>query len=80
VEEERRGVLNGVQNGINSAMNTVKFVLVIVLPEMETFGWLIILSFSFICFGAVSFFSYAFKNRKSETEKLPETNIAVENE
>jgi hypothetical protein len=44
-------------------MNTIKFVLVIVLPEAETFGWLIILSFAFICFGAISFSSYAFKNR-----------------
>jgi hypothetical protein len=52
-------------------MNTIKFVLVIVLPEAETFGWLIILSFAFICFGAISFSSYAFKNRgkKSGTKQ-----------
>jgi hypothetical protein len=55
-------------------MNTVKFILVIVLPEMETYGWLIIVSFAFICFGATSFTSYAVKNRKRKSENVPETN------
>ena len=32
------GVIGGVQNAINSAMDTIKFVLVIVLPQTETFG------------------------------------------
>ena len=41
VLEEHRGIIGGVQNGMNSAMDTIKFVLVIVLPEQETFGWLI---------------------------------------
>ena len=59
-------------------MNCLKFVLVIALPEMETFGWLIIVSFAFICFGAISFSSYAFKNRKRKPERFPETNDGVE--
>ncbi len=70
VEEEHRGILNGVQNGLNSAMNTIKFILVIVLPEAETFGWLIIItSFAFICFGALSYGSYVCKNRESKKPK-----------
>ena len=63
VEEEHRGVIGGVQNGINSAMDTIKFILVIVLPEQETFGWLIIASYGFVCIGAVFYASYAVKHR-----------------
>lgn len=44
-------------------MNTIKFVLVIVLPEIGTFGWLIIASFSFVVVGAIFYNSYAFVNR-----------------
>jgi iron-regulated transporter 1 len=62
------------QNGLNSAMNTIKFVLVIILPEAETFGWLVITSFAFICFGAVSFAVYAAKNRS----KTPENNLGYQ--
>ena len=49
-------------------MNTIKFLLVIVLPEAETFGWLIIVSFAFICFGAVFYTSYVVKNREKPTD------------
>ena len=49
-------------------MNTIKFLLVIVLPEAETFGWLIIVSFAFICFGAVFYTSYVVKNREKPAD------------
>ena len=41
VAEEHRGIIGGVQNSMNSAMDTIKFVLVIVLPKNKTFGWLV---------------------------------------
>lgn len=71
VKEEHRGVIGGVQNGLNQVMNTIKFVLVIILPEQETFGWLIIASFTFVTFGALSYTSYAVKkeNRLSKSQQ-----------
>ena len=40
------GSICGVQNGLQSAMDLLKFVLVITLPNANTFGILIILSFT----------------------------------
>ena len=57
-----RGSLNGVQGSLNSAMDMVKFVLVIALPDPETFGWLILVSFASICCGAISFGVFASRN------------------
>jgi len=31
------------------------------MPETETFGWLIILSFLFVCFGALFYICYSAK-------------------
>jgi len=39
------GSLSGVQNGLQSAMDLLKFILVISLPGANTFGILIILSY-----------------------------------
>ena len=64
VKEEHRGVIGGVQDSLNSAMNTIKFVLVIVLPQIETFGWLIMASFSFVCTGTVFYTTYAVYYRR----------------
>lgn len=73
VPEEHRGTIGGVQNGINSAMDTIKFILVIVLPEQETFGWLILASFASICIGAISYTTYAIKLNNSKTIENPAT-------
>ena len=59
VIEEHRGIIGGVQNGMNSAMDTIKFGLIVVLPEDETFGWLVMTSFIFVCFGGISYICYA---------------------
>ena len=58
VSEEHRGTIGGVQNGLNNAMNTIKFCLVIALPEHETFGWLILASYLSICTGALFYYTY----------------------
>ena len=71
VAEEHRGIIGGIQNGMNSAMDTIKFVLVIVLPENETFGWLVIASFVFMCIGAMFYTYYAiFQHEKIKSEQL----------
>ena len=68
VQEEHRGVIGGVQNALNSAMDTIKFVLVIILPEAATFGWLIIASYASICVGALFYASYAIKHPSKKQE------------
>ena len=45
LEDHNRGSICGVQTGLQSFMDLVKFVLVIVLPHPDKFGFLIILSF-----------------------------------
>ena len=81
VLEEHRGIIGGVQNGINSAMDTIKFILVIVLPEQETFGWLITASFTFVCFGAISYIYYAvFQHGATEEQQNPKTKYQSTNE
>lgn len=59
VREKERGIVNGVQNSINMLMDVLKFTLVIILPYIETFGYLIVLSFIFICFASVFFSIYS---------------------
>merc|ERR1711974_523579 len=44
VEEEVRGVVNGVQESLNNSLDLAKCILVILLPAEETFGLLIIAS------------------------------------
>ena len=74
VPEEHRGTICGVQNGSYSALDTIKFILVIALPENETFGWLILASFASICIGAIFYASYAVKlTRNEKTPQNPTT-------
>ena len=51
VAEEKRGVINGVQDSLNNSLDLLKCVLVIILPDMETFALLIFLSFVSINIG-----------------------------
>jgi len=55
VAVKERGIVNGVQSSLNKLMDVLKFVLVIAFPHIETFGYLIILSFTFICLGWLSY-------------------------
>ena len=71
VIEEHRGIIGGVQNGLNSAMDTIKFALVVILPEKETFGWLIIASNVVVSFGGISYTYYALlKHDKVNQRKI----------
>ncbi len=53
VEENQRGIVNGVQESLNKIMELTKFGLVILFPSPETFGYLIILSWIFVVIGLV---------------------------
>ena len=64
VQPQIRGVIGGVQNSLQSVMDLVKYVFVLVLPLENTFGILILLSYSFVSTGALFMLSYAFKKRK----------------
>lgn len=46
VNENERGVVGGVQNSINQLMDLIKFTLVIVLPDVSYYGYLVIGSVS----------------------------------
>ena len=63
VEEDVRGVVNGVQDSINNSLDLVKCVLVILLPAEETFGLLIIASFVSISFGWLMYALYSRSQR-----------------
>ena len=51
MEEERRGVINGVQESLNSSLDLLKCALVITLPGYSAFGHLVLLSFASISLG-----------------------------
>ena len=105
VEENRRGVINGVQDSINnwyvdltmstkifptipkilllesteptkislfvyyiSSLDTLKSLLVIFMPNVEQFGILIILSFTSVTCGAISYTTYVLTKKKREAK------------
>ncbi|KAK7109676.1 ferroportin-like [Littorina saxatilis] len=63
VAEGERGIVNGVQSSLNKLMDVLKFVLVVAVPHVQTFGYLVIVSFIFICLGWLSYAIFLRKNR-----------------
>ncbi|XP_033762325.1 solute carrier family 40 member 1-like isoform X2 [Pecten maximus] len=59
VVERERGIVNGVQSSLNQCADMLKFLMVIVAPEPEVFGILVLISFSFICIGWVFYAKYS---------------------
>ena len=57
VGERERGVVSGVQHSLNMLMDMIKFALVIGVPSIAHFGYLVIASFCFI-WVACALFSY----------------------
>lgn len=72
VQELERGAFCGMQRALECFMDMLHFILVIILPSAETFGFLIILSFVFICVGAVLYYAFSFRERGHlfHTEKV----------
>ena len=63
VEEEHRGVVNGVQDSLNNSLDLLKCVLVILLPGADEFGYLIILSYISISTGWILYAGFSRKQR-----------------
>ena len=63
VEEERRGVINGVQDSLNNSMDLLKCILVILLPDAKDFGCLIILSYISISSGWLLYAAFSRQQR-----------------
>merc|ERR1719234_2481638 len=63
VEEEVRGVVNGVQESLNNSLDLTKCILVILLPAEETFGLLIIASFTSVSLGWLLYALYSRQQR-----------------
>ena len=80
VEEKHRGTLGGVQGGLNSFMDTIKFALVIGLPDPEVFGFLILASYAFVIMANVFYASYAVKNWRDSSEDDPGTTTSLAGE
>ncbi|XP_072541569.1 solute carrier family 40 member 1 [Salminus brasiliensis] len=65
VAEAERGVINGVQNSMNYLLDLLHFVMVILAPNQEAFGLLVIISVSFVAMGHMMYFRFAFKSLRS---------------
>merc|ERR1719430_2557789 len=63
VQEEVRGVVNGVQDSLNNSLDLAKCILVIMLPAEETFGLLIIASFTSVSLGWLLYALYSRQQR-----------------
>ncbi|KAL3056784.1 hypothetical protein OYC64_019296 [Pagothenia borchgrevinki] len=62
VKESERGVINGVQNSMNYLLDLLHFIMVILAPNPEAFGLLVLISVAFVAMGHVMYFGFAFKS------------------
>ncbi|KAL4222197.1 hypothetical protein ACF0H5_018234 [Mactra antiquata] len=60
VEEKERGIVLGVQTALNQLMDMIKFIMVIVAPEPELFGLLVLISFAFVFTGLCLYCKYVY--------------------
>uniref|UniRef100_K7FVP5 Solute carrier family 40 member n=1 Tax=Pelodiscus sinensis TaxID=13735 RepID=K7FVP5_PELSI len=61
IPESERGIVNGVQSSMNYLMDLVHFIMVILAPQPQQFGLLVIISLLFVITGHVMYFIYAKK-------------------
>lgn len=62
VAEVERGIVNGVQNSMNYLLDLLHFIMVILAPNPEAFGLLVIISVSFVAMGHMMYFRFAFRS------------------
>lgn len=62
VMESERGVINGVQNSMNYLLDLLHFIMVILAPNTEAFGLLVLISVTFVAMGHMMYFRFAIKN------------------
>ncbi|XP_068091573.1 ferroportin-like isoform X2 [Hyperolius riggenbachi] len=60
VEESERGIINGVQNSMNNLLDLVHFIMVILGPNPEAFGLLVLISVAFVAMGHAMYFRFAY--------------------
>ncbi len=81
VIESERGIINGVQNSMNYLLDLLHFIMVILAPNPEAFGLLVIISVSFVAMGHMMYFRFAYKSLQSRLflfcspEQKPDPNI-----
>uniref|UniRef100_A0A8C4YI76 Solute carrier family 40 member n=1 Tax=Gopherus evgoodei TaxID=1825980 RepID=A0A8C4YI76_9SAUR len=61
IPESERGIVNGVQSSMNYLMDLVHFIMVILAPQPQQFGLLVIISLLFVITGHVMYFIYNIK-------------------
>ncbi|XP_067405143.1 ferroportin [Emydura macquarii macquarii] len=61
VIESERGIINGVQNSMNYLLDLLHFIMVILAPNPEAFGLLVLISVSFVAMGHIMYFQFAKK-------------------
>ncbi|XP_030435310.1 solute carrier family 40 member 1 [Gopherus evgoodei] len=61
VIESERGIINGVQNSMNYLLDLLHFIMVILAPNPEAFGLLVLISVSFVAMGHIMYFRFAQK-------------------
>uniref|UniRef100_A0A8C8RZN5 Solute carrier family 40 member n=1 Tax=Pelusios castaneus TaxID=367368 RepID=A0A8C8RZN5_9SAUR len=61
VIESERGIINGVQNSMNYLLDLLHFIMVILAPNPEAFGLLVLISVSFVAMGHIMYFQFARK-------------------
>ena len=72
VDEMERGVVSGIQRSLNQLMNMLKFIMVIIAPYPKEYGFLVFISFAFVCLGWVLYakFSYSIRGHLFHFEKI----------
>ena len=63
VIERKRGMVTGVEESLNMLMDMIKFVLVIFMPHIHTFGFLILVSFMAVFTGGCFFALHTWRER-----------------
>ncbi|KAJ1100742.1 hypothetical protein NDU88_005823 [Pleurodeles waltl] len=66
IPESERGVVNGVQSSLNYLMDLVHFIMVIVAPQPQQFGLLVIISILFVTAGHALYFFYTKKHKTND--------------
>ncbi|KAG8515627.1 Solute carrier family 40 member 1 [Galemys pyrenaicus] len=61
VAESERGIINGVQNSMNYLLDLLHFIMVILAPNPEAFGLLVLISVSFVAMGHIMYFRFSQK-------------------
>uniref|UniRef100_A0A0B7ARE6 Solute carrier family 40 member n=1 Tax=Arion vulgaris TaxID=1028688 RepID=A0A0B7ARE6_9EUPU len=67
---DKRGIVNGFQTSLNQLMNFFIYALVINLPHPHQFGFLVFISYTFICIGWIFMGVNAVKNTKQRNTKI----------